>query len=292
MGLTKDVTHLFAISPGSSKYETAMHYQKTNDVKVLLPHWFDDVMRLGIRTLPTVDYEWPEPRVLNKTDSAGVPLKEGTDAERANAVLKRSMFVTAALLAPAMNASSPQAPPDLSLIIRGCLSGSDVYTLPRMWNGRRVLLSRTLQLFGGRRTSVEASIERAGGVVVKFPGDEDEEEPEEEYEVEAEDGGNMKKMTRLARNERQRRRAEAQAVAECDILVTRWRYGRAYVEAVRTHKTIGTLAWLYHVQATGVLVRPVNQLLHYPVPKRIIEGFSNHVCLLHVLLDRQLTNYR
>ena len=43
-------------------------------------------------------------------------------------------------------------------------------------------------------------------------------------------------------------------------------------------KTIGTLAWLFHVQSTGVLSRPLDQLLHYPVPKRPIEAFHNHVC--------------
>ena len=30
-------------------------------VKVLLPHWFDDSVRLGICGLSTMAYEWPEP---------------------------------------------------------------------------------------------------------------------------------------------------------------------------------------------------------------------------------------
>jgi hypothetical protein len=46
---------------------------------------------------------------------------------------------------------------------------------------------------------------------------------------------------------------------------------------VRTHKTIGTLAWLFHAQSTGILARPLDQLLHYPVPHRPIEGFDKHV---------------
>ncbi len=89
-----------------------------------------------------------------------------------------------------------------------------------------IVLSRTLCLYHGRRAAVEASVERAGGVIVKFEGDSDDEEPEVEYEVEVDDETTptkkkVKKMTRLSRNERQRRRAEAQAVQECDILVTR-----------------------------------------------------------------------
>ena len=288
MGLTRDVTHLFAISAGTAKFETALHYQKNTNVKVLVPHWFDDSMRLGTGKLSTADYEWPDPRILTKSEEGAA--KEETDADRAHAALKRNMFATAALLTPSMGRFTPPPDGDISLVSKRPqqltstpLSFPEGYTLPQVWKGRRIVLSRTLCLYHGRRAAVEASVERAGGVIVKFEGDSDDEEPEVEYEVEVDDETTptkkrVKKMTRLSRNERQRRRAEAQAVQECDILVTRWRYGRAYVQAVRTHKTIGTLAWLYHAQSTGILVRPVDQLLHYPVPKRVIDGFVNHVC--------------
>ena len=68
MGLTRDVTHLFAISAGTAKFETALHYQKNTNVKVLVPHWFDDSMRLGTGKLSTADYEWPDPRILTKSE--------------------------------------------------------------------------------------------------------------------------------------------------------------------------------------------------------------------------------
>ena len=55
-GLTKEVTHLFALSKGSPKYETAIKFQKTINIKVLVPHWFDDSVRLGIRGLLTESY--------------------------------------------------------------------------------------------------------------------------------------------------------------------------------------------------------------------------------------------
>jgi len=63
-GLTKDVTHLFAMPPNSGKYATAMHYQETTRIKVLLPHWFDDTIRLGTEKLSTELYEWPEVKML------------------------------------------------------------------------------------------------------------------------------------------------------------------------------------------------------------------------------------
>src|ERR1700691_2721844 len=63
-GLTRDVTHLFALGPGSDKYETAMHFQADTHMKVVLPHWFDDAVKLGVGGLPTKGYEWPDPRYL------------------------------------------------------------------------------------------------------------------------------------------------------------------------------------------------------------------------------------
>ncbi|KAK7677914.1 hypothetical protein QCA50_019104 [Cerrena zonata] len=63
-GLTKEVTHLFALSTGSAKYETAVRFQKTINIKVLVPHWFDDSVRLGVRGLATGPYEWPAPTVF------------------------------------------------------------------------------------------------------------------------------------------------------------------------------------------------------------------------------------
>jgi hypothetical protein len=33
---------------------------------IVLPHWFDDVVNLGVRGLPTVKHEWPEPKYLRR----------------------------------------------------------------------------------------------------------------------------------------------------------------------------------------------------------------------------------
>ncbi|KAM6489476.1 BRCT domain containing protein, partial [Amanita muscaria] len=102
-------------------------------------------------------------------------------------------------------------------------------------------LSPSLDLSPSRQSAIEAGIVRCGGVIVP-------------YSTNFPDGG----------------------VGECDVFVTRWRSGRAYVKAVRENKTIGTLGWVFCVHATGAVTRPMDQLLHYPIPKRHIEGFSNH----------------
>ena len=38
--------------------------------------------------------------------------------------------------------------------------------------------------------------------------------------------------------------------------------------------------WLFHVESTGTIGAPTAQLLHYPVPKKSIEGFSAHMRVL------------
>jgi hypothetical protein len=47
--------------------------------------------------------------------------------------------------------------------------------------------------------------------------------------------------------------AEEDAIEEVDVLVTRYREGSAYLRALQLHKTIGTLAWLFHVEYSGVV---------------------------------------
>jgi len=59
----------------------------------------------------------------------------------------------------------------------------------------------------------------AGGVVLRFEGD------GEGGEASGEDG-----TQKLSTREIIRRRREAGAVAQCDVVVTRWRYGPAYLQ--------------------------------------------------------------
>ena len=232
-GLTKDVTHLFAMTPNSSKYATAMHYQGTTRIKVLLPHWFDDTIRLGTGKLSTEPYEWPEVKMLKGVEG----LAGGPEEDQ----IKRNMYATAAIFTPGMAQTTPPLQQDIDLINAATaeqLGSSPVNGINQsalalhpgegVWGGRKIILSRTLQLYRGRREAVQAGIERAGGVVLRFDGDEEEEEtpiellPEKGKEAEG-------PKYKLHMNERRRRRSEADMVNDCDVLVTRWRFGRAYV---------------------------------------------------------------
>jgi hypothetical protein len=111
---------------------------------------------------------------------------------------KKIMMVTANLFTPTADSKVP-VPRDVDLmpVKKG------------VWNGKRILLSWTLALYSSRRQAVEASIRRAGGEILRYPGDDDDDVSTEE-------------------KEKRRDKKEARAVTECDILITRWRYGKAY----------------------------------------------------------------
>lgn len=230
-GLTRDTTHLFALSPDSAKYATAMHYREETGIRVVLPHWFDDAIRLGLGNLPTKSYEWPDPELLKGADrlfSENENIKAKGKAalvelERNN--IKRNMYATAVIFTPSLGRSSPPAESDISLVLR--VPGQNNVPLDsspqqtQVWKGRKFVLSRTLELYQGRREAVQAGIERAGGVILRFEGDEDEPEPFPDHPRQSDE--------KLSKKERVRRRKEAQRIVDCDVLVTRWRHGRAYV---------------------------------------------------------------
>lgn len=64
-------------------------------------------------------------------------------------------------------------------------------------------------------------------------------------------------------------------VADTDVYIGRYREGPDYVQASRARKEVASLAWLYHVINRNHWTSPTNKLLHYPVPKEGLPGFSN-----------------
>ncbi|KAK2464910.1 hypothetical protein APHAL10511_002986 [Amanita phalloides] len=225
IALTRDVTHLFCMSDASPKYETAMRFKEQTQTHVILPHWFDDCVRLGTRHISVESFEWPDPLCLRRNPGPG---EEGADQ--------------------ASHKMSPQKKKNLRYSGWASDEPLPVADPSNIWDGRRILLSLSLELPTSRRTAIQAGIARCGGIIVPYLANDGEGSKEEEVEN----------------------------VGKSDVLVTKWRSGRAYVKAVREGKTIGTLGWVFCVHATGVISRPMDQLLHYPIPRRSIEGFSSH----------------
>lgn len=151
-GLTRDVTHLFAVGPGSEKYQTALRYQKETQVKVVVPHWFDDSVRLGIRGLSTSAYEWPEPTILTfgKSRSEAGEVGDGTLRPQNKLSQDKKALYKAVLMTVEQEAKLGQA------------ETRDI------WGRRRILLAPDLDLSSDRRHAIEAGISRSGGVIVEY----------------------------------------------------------------------------------------------------------------------------
>ncbi|OJT11416.1 BRCT-containing protein 1 [Trametes pubescens] len=227
--LTRDVTHLFALAPGSAKYDTAIHFKEQTGVCILVPHWFDDTVRLGIRDLPTKNYEWPEPRVFQQRPE-GRTSQEDVEYE---------------------------PPPErMMLYSTSSMSNGDQRKVKaaarNVWDGKRILLGLSLDLSDNQRKALGADIQRQGGEFVQLA---------------------LPKSASSA----ERAREELEKLEEADVFVTRFRTGPAYAKAYKRKMTIGTLAWLWYVRASGTLTRPADQLLHYPIPDKPAEGFVKEV---------------
>jgi hypothetical protein len=87
----------------------------------------------------------------------------------------------------------------------------------------------------------------------------------------------------------------------CDVYITRWREGAGYsavshrdsekrrtsartdrlyssaFQSIKLGKTVGTLMWFYYVLRVGRLTSPMDELLHYPVPRDGVTGFAGLV---------------
>jgi hypothetical protein len=126
--------------------------------------------------------------------------------------IKRSYYSTAIRYILDPSSSSPVKVSTSSL--------ATTSNVKSVWEGRRVSLGRSLMLFKGRREAVEVGIQRAGGEIIRWDGDEGE-DLEDESTTKSESSREAWK-----RRERERERKEASAVEGCDVYITRWRVGR------------------------------------------------------------------
>ncbi|KAG8533347.1 uncharacterized protein KY384_002130 [Bacidia gigantensis] len=64
------------------------------------------------------------------------------------------------------------------------------------------------------------------------------------------------------------------SVHKADYLVCQHRESRDYRVASRAGKTVGSLAWLYHLITHNAWTSPMRRLLHYPISRQGIPGFK------------------
>ncbi|KAK0742522.1 hypothetical protein B0T21DRAFT_391225 [Apiosordaria backusii] len=64
-------------------------------------------------------------------------------------------------------------------------------------------------------------------------------------------------------------------VEDCDTFVCHYRDGEQYVKASQLGKDVGNLAWLYYLIVYNKWTSPLQRLLHYPVPREPLPGFTD-----------------
>lgn len=138
--LTKEVTHLFALTTGSAKYETALQFKDPMGLKVIVPHWFDDCVRFG-QTMDTAPYEWPEPKVFE----AHWGKENDTDRSKSRSPQKLS--------------------PEKDAVYASVLKGGPVPEPKEVWKGLKLMIA--VPMNESQRSAHEADITREGGVVVR-----------------------------------------------------------------------------------------------------------------------------
>ena len=62
----KGLTHIFTLHDGSDDYKNAIDFREETGIKVVVPHWFDDSVKLGVKDLDPTPYEWPAPPILKR----------------------------------------------------------------------------------------------------------------------------------------------------------------------------------------------------------------------------------
>ncbi|KAI0026078.1 BRCT domain-containing protein [Xylariomycetidae sp. FL0641] len=64
-------------------------------------------------------------------------------------------------------------------------------------------------------------------------------------------------------------------VDDCDWFICQYRDGPQYISASQNGKTVGNLAWLYHLITQNAWASPLRRLLHYPIPRDGLPGFQD-----------------
>ncbi|KAH0565393.1 hypothetical protein GP486_001210 [Trichoglossum hirsutum] len=203
--VTKTTTHIVALTEENDKCRRAL--SKGVKVKIVLPHWFDDCLKLG-KKIDERPYSLPSPEIgrLSLADPVGIPPNPN--------------------LKGAISAHPSGAPPT------SVESPSPHRRGFKVFEGKRVMLSDDLGLGSRLRGTVEDLIASGGGSMTG-------------------------------------------SVHKADIFICQYREGSNYITAARAGKDVGNLTWLYYLITNNTWTSPMRRLLHYPIARGGLPGFTN-----------------
>ncbi|KIX04651.1 uncharacterized protein Z518_05521 [Rhinocladiella mackenziei CBS 650.93] len=199
--LTNQITHVISLSMDS---ESCVQVQRKKlNVKIVLPHWVDDCLKLG-RKIDEQPYMLPDPEILRPSMNKAPTGKRKTPVEGASD--------------PDPSQQKPGVDPPRKL--------------HKVFKKKAVMLASDLGISPYLRGILEGIITVGGG-----------------------------KLT--------------DAVSKTDMYICKYREGQDYKFASRSGLDVGNLAWLYFLIQTDEWTSPMRRLLHYPVAREGLPGFSN-----------------
>ncbi|KAK4051346.1 regulator of Ty1 Transposition [Microbotryomycetes sp. JL201] len=283
--VTREVTHVLAVAPQGvcsiflaallprltsveqASYERLLKYGPQLGLSVVLPHWFEECLKLG-QLVPIDIYQFPDPPLMTSlrdgvksfdqrltefwtsknldkpkqgrpTASAELQNLLNTTAEiigddNANRLYKNKKYLDNHVADPTSSKADNVAQCTLQI-----------------FKGRTVYFASNLGVRPGLEAALKARIEEAGGKCWSW-GVDTSDEANQGLNPEAE--------------ARRRRKAALGMLKQANTVITRARQGWEYWQAWDDNKTIANLAWLYHVLATKKLDAPTDRLMHYPLP--------------------------
>jgi hypothetical protein len=197
--LTSQITHIIALSMDSETVRFAA--KKKLDVKVVLPHWIDDCLKLG-RKIDEHPYQLPNPEILRVGSNKPPMGKRKTPVQGASH--------------PDPSQQEPSHPRKLEKVFRK----------------KSIMLSSDLGISTYLRSILHELVTTGGGTVVED-------------------------------------------VSKADMYICKYRDGDDYKRASRSGKDVGNLAWLYFLIQTDEWTSPLRRMLHYPVARDGLPGFSD-----------------
>ncbi|KAL1646932.1 regulator of Ty1 Transposition [Diplodia intermedia] len=137
--VNKITTHLVALALDDDK--CALVRAKNLKCKIVLPHWFDDCLKLG-KKIVEAPYQLPNPPILSRDPN--VPI-----AHYPSEAIKDATTPNPQALPSPVSFSSPNVPRSL-----------------RVFSGRNILLSRDLNVGARIRSTIEELVRAGGGAIV------------------------------------------------------------------------------------------------------------------------------
>ncbi|PVU90555.1 hypothetical protein BB561_004823 [Smittium simulii] len=278
--LAKGVTHMVLLTGSGSKYQQILSNPQLN-IKLILPHWFEQCINLGI-LIDDKPYLFPDPPIflmLNNQPSAKVENKSigKTEAEQTTNNDNLSCFKDCADITQVEKIFTETG-------MLNSLDSKNTKDKNSNFFLKNYNISLSLDLFKMLDSSlidqIKESIEMAGGFFFY---------PSNNNCVTTSDNLNYS--------------WSPTNFAKIDILICQYRSGCDYFAASILGKLVGSLIWLIKILRLEKIISPMNHVFDYPLPnnsildvdpntnkiKKYIVGISGYSGAAKLYLQRLIT---